>query len=75
MKYLIGAALLLVVGCSSTPKLTNYDGPKAMDRAEIIKAHKDCVNARMRPYIEYAVVITDHGKVLVPTNVHCEPVR
>ena len=75
MKYLIGVALLLVVGCSSTPKLTNYDGPKAMDRAEVVKAHKDCVNARMRPYVDYVVVNTEHGKLLVPVNVICEPVR
>ena len=46
-----------------------------MDRADVVKAHKDCVNARMRPYVEYVVVKTDHGKVLVPTSVHCEPVR
>jgi hypothetical protein len=75
MKYLICGVLLLVVGCSSTPKLTNYDGPKAMDRADVVKAHKDCVNARMRPFVDYVVVNTEHGKLLVPVDVKCEPVR
>lgn len=69
----VSSLLLLLVGCSSTPKLSGYEGPKAMSNADVIKHNKDCMNAGMRPNVEYVVKKTDSGKVLVPINVHCEP--
>jgi len=66
-------AVLLLAGCSSVPKLAEWEGPKAMDRMDVVKGNKDCVDAGMRPNVEYVVKRTDSGKVLVPINVHCEP--
>lgn len=70
--WVVGAGLM-VVGCSSVPKLTEYEGPKALDRMDVIKGNKDCQDAGLKPNVEYVVQKTDHGKVLVPINVHCEP--
>jgi len=69
----VSSLLLLVVGCSSTPKLSGYEGPKALANTDVIKYNKDCVSAGMKPNVEYVVKKTDSGKVLVPINVHCEP--
>jgi len=66
-------ALLFVTACSSVPKLKEYEGPKALDRIDVIKGNKDCQDAGLKPNVEYLVEKTDHGKVLVPVNVHCEP--
>lgn len=66
-------ALLFVTACSSVPKLKEYEGPKALDRIDVIKGNKDCQDAGLKPNVEYLVEKTDHGKVLVPINVHCEP--
>ena len=76
-KLLIVPLVLFVAACSSTPtyKLTNYKGPEAMDRNEAVQAAKQCVFAKMRPNVEYISVKTDAGpNVMVPVNVHCEPV-
>jgi hypothetical protein len=62
-----------IVGCSSTPKLSGYEGPKALASLDVIKYNKACVGAGMKPNVEYVVKKTDSGKVLVPINVHCEP--
>jgi hypothetical protein len=67
------SALLFVTACSSAPKLKEYEGPKALDHMDVIKQTKDCQDAGLKPNVEYLVQKTDHGKVLVPINVHCEP--
>jgi hypothetical protein len=72
-KIAVFAGLVLVAGCSSAPKLSEYEGPKALDRMDVIKGNKDCFDAGLRPNVEYVVKKTDSGKVLVPINVHCEP--
>jgi hypothetical protein len=72
-KIAVSLLLLGMVGCSSTPKLSGYEGPQALASADVIKVNKDCVNAGMRPNVEYVVQKTSNGKVLVPVNVHCEP--
>lgn len=64
---------LLVVGCSGTPKLSGFEGPQALERVDVVKGNKDCVEAGMRPSVEYVTRKTDAGKVLIPINVHCEP--
>ena len=63
----------MMVGCTSVPKLSGYEGPQALATADVIKYNKDCTGAGMRPNVEYVVKRTDSGKVLVPINVHCEP--
>lgn len=63
----------MLVGCTSVPKLSGYEGPQALATADVIKYNKDCTSAGMRPNVEYVVKRTDSGKVLVPINVHCEP--
>jgi hypothetical protein len=73
MKYILVFVVLLLAACSSTPKLTEYEGPKALDRADVIKGSKDCQDAGLKPNVEYVVQKTSHGKVMVPINVHCEP--
>lgn len=72
-RIVVSSLLLLLIGCSSTPKLSGYEGPKALTNVDVIKYNKDCVGAGMRPNVEYVVKKTDSGKVLVPINVHCEP--
>jgi len=69
----VSSLLLLLVGCSSTPKLSGYEGPKALASLDVIKYNKACVGAGMKSNVEYVVKKTDSGKVLVPINVHCEP--
>jgi hypothetical protein len=73
--YIMAATILVtasLTGCSSTPKLSGYEGPQAMERVEVVQAQKDCIFAKLRPTVEYVVKKTDSGKVLVPVNVHCE---
>ena len=73
MKYIVVFGVLTLAACSSNPKLADYEGPKALDRADVIKGNKDCRDAGLKPNVEYLVQKTSHGKVLVPINVHCEP--
>jgi hypothetical protein len=55
-------------------KLKGYEGPNAMENAEVVQASKQCIYAKLRPNVEYVSVKVDTGgKVLVPVNVHCEP--
>ena len=72
---LVVVLVVSIVGCSSTPtyKLSNYKGPEAMERNEVVQAAKQCVYAKLRPNVEYLTAKTDAGRALVPVNVHCEP--
>ena len=71
MKYLL-CVVLLLTACSS-PKLKNYDGPVAMDRASVVSGARDCINGRMKPEIQYVTQRTSSGVVLVPVEVLCIP--
>jgi hypothetical protein len=46
-----------------------------MERRDVIRGVTECEEADMKPYVEYVTQVTAHGKVLVPINVHCDPVR
>jgi hypothetical protein len=46
-----------------------------LDRREVIRAIAECEDSGMKPYVEYITYKTEHGKVLVPINVHCDPKR
>jgi len=65
-------ALVFVAACS-TPKVAEYEGPKAMTRVETVQAIKECQYAKLKPNVEYVIQKTNTGKVLVPINVHCDP--
>ena len=72
MKMLLLLPAILLVGCSS-PKLAGFDKPELITRNEIIQANKDCINAKMRPSIQYVPQKTEHGTIMLPIFVNCEP--
>jgi hypothetical protein len=72
MKYLALLTLLGLTACG-TSKISGYDGPKYMDRPAVIAGARDCINGRMKPTVQYLSQKTDHGVVLVPVEVHCDP--
>jgi uncharacterized lipoprotein YajG len=72
MKKLLLISLLFVTACSSTPTIKGYEGPKAMQRNDVIEGARSCVNTRMKPQIIYLPQKTEFGSILVPVDVHCE---
>lgn len=72
MKRLVFLPLLLIVGCSST-KISGFKEPEVITRSEVIQASKDCINARMKPIIQHLPQKTEHGTVMLPIYVNCEP--
>ena len=71
MKKIIVFGVLTLTACG-TPKIPNYDGPKALDRDGVIQASRSCINTRMKPQIVYLSQKTEFGSVLVPVDVQCE---
>lgn len=63
---------LLLTACSA-PKLAGFEKPELISRNEIIQANKDCINARMKPSIQYVPQKTEHGTIMLPISVNCEP--
>jgi hypothetical protein len=80
MKYIMAPVLITTVlasGCasnSSQPKHypKEFSEPTTMHRTEVIQAVRQCVNAKLKPQIEYLPVKTDQGRVITPINVHCD---
>lgn len=72
MKTVLLIAVLGLTACSSTPTIKGYEGPKALQRNEVIEGARSCVNTRMKPQIVYLPQKTEFGSVLVPVDVHCE---
>ena len=64
MKYFVVFIVLLLAACSSNPKIAEYEGPKALERMDVIKGNKDCQDAGLKPNVEYLVQKTPNGKVL-----------
>ena len=62
-----------VVGCAA-PKLDGFEKAKVIERAEVIRASKDCIDAKMRPVIQTLPQKTDHGTIMYPVSVQCEVV-
>ena len=56
-------------------KIGNYTGPVAMKRIDVIEGSRDCINAKMKPTVEYLSQKTAKGVVMVPVNVHCDPFK
>lgn len=67
-------AVLLLTACS-TPRIKGYEGPKALDRPAVVSGARDCINGRMKPTVQYLSQKTEHGVVLVPVDVHCDPYK
>jgi len=70
---LIAASALTLAACSSNPKLEGFDKVEYIQRQEVIQANKECVNARMRPNVQYVRQKTEHGVIMLPALVTCEP--
>ncbi|NBP03631.1 MAG: hypothetical protein EBU90_26760 [Proteobacteria bacterium] len=80
--------LLSVTACSSTkapktekvevpdnligPKVANYKEVEYLHRQEVIQASKDCINARMKPIVQYVPQKTQFGTLMLPAVVTCE---
>ena len=64
--------LFLVIAACSTPKLQGFKEPKMIERAEVIRAQKDCIDAKMKPVIQSLPQKTDHGTIMYPVSVQCE---
>jgi hypothetical protein len=62
-KLLMLMPLVLFTACASN---------KGLDRMEVIKASRECVNAHMKPVIQYLPQKTDQGTVTLPVYVSCE---
>ena len=56
-------------------KIANYTGPAALPRSAVIEGSRDCINAKMKPTVEYLSQQTAKGVVMVPVNVHCDPFK
>ena len=56
-------------------KIANYTGPVALNRSSVIEGSRDCINAKMKPTVEYLSQQTAKGVVMIPVNVHCDPFR
>jgi hypothetical protein len=72
IKYVTLAVLVMGISACSTPKLEGFEKAKVIERAEVIQASKDCINAKMRPVIQTLPQKTDHGIIMMPVAVQCE---
>jgi uncharacterized lipoprotein YajG len=73
-KLFIMMAVLSLTACG-TSKIPGYDGPKALDRGAVVSGARDCINGRMKPTVQYLSQKTEHGVVLVPVDVLCDPYK
>jgi hypothetical protein len=78
IKYIIPPLVVTCAlsGCASNPQPKHYPReftePTSMHRTEVIQAVRQCINAKMKPQIEYLPVKTEQGRVITPINVHCD---
>jgi len=72
LRYNMFIVLFLVISACSTPKLQGFKDPKLVERAEVIRAQKDCIDAKMKPVIQSLPQKTDHGTIMLPVAVTCE---
>jgi uncharacterized lipoprotein YajG len=73
MKISAMLLLLFLAACSAPPKLAGFEKPELISRNEVIQANKDCINAKMKPSIQYVPQKTEHGTIMLPIAVNCEP--
>jgi len=73
MKNILLCGLVLsLVACSSVPKIEGFDKHKLISRNEVIQSAKDCINAKMKPTVQYLPQKTDNGTIMLPVEVHCD---
>lgn len=72
MKKLLTLVPLVLLTACGTPTIKGYEGPKALDRGDVVRGARDCVNNRMKPVVVYLSQKTEHGVVPVPVDVHCD---
>jgi hypothetical protein len=83
-KLLIVLPLVILVGCASSqpvvpvkveiPTVPEFD-IRMMTRSEVVSAVNECENNDMKPFVEYISQKTTYGRVMVPVNVHCNPLK
>lgn len=71
-KLMLVFPVVFLAACSS-PKVAGFKEVEYIQRQEVIFSAKECVNARMKPNIQYVRQQTDHGVVMLPVIVTCEP--
>lgn len=54
------------------PKVAGYKEVEYLNRTEVIQASKDCLNARLRPVVQYVPQKTQFGTLMLPAVVNCE---
>ena len=69
---IVALAAVTLTACSSNPKVDGFEKVEYIQRQEVIHAAKECVNARMKPNIQYVRQKTEHGVVMLPVLVTCE---
>lgn len=79
MKSLILVPVLFLAACASSKpeiaKVPEFD-VRMLSRTEVITAVNQCETNDMKPFVEYVTQKTEFGpKVMVPVNVHCDPIR
>ena len=81
-KLLVILPLVALVGCAFNqptaevkyPTIPEFEA-RMLTRNEVIAAATECENHDMRPFVEYISQKTAYGRVMVPVNVHCNPIR
>jgi starvation-inducible outer membrane lipoprotein len=71
--FVVVSVVTLSACSSAPPKIDGFDKLEYIQRQEVIHAAKECVNARMKPSIQYVRQKTPHGIVMLPSIVTCEP--
>lgn len=82
-KLLIVLPLVALVGCASQPQpVAKVEFPtvpefdvRMMTRSEVVTAVNECETNDMKPFVEYISQKTAYGRVMVPVNVHCSPMK
>jgi hypothetical protein len=74
MKSVCVVLSLLFLSACSTPTIPDFEA-RMLTRTEVINGAEQCKDAEMRPFVEYMSQKTSYGRVIVPVNVHCNPIR
>lgn len=73
MKYLLLTLTALLTACVTNPKVAGFKEPEMLKRHEVIQSNKECINAKMRPNVQYVSQKTEFGSLSVPVLVTCDP--
>ena len=77
----IALSVLSLAACSSNPShapinntpIQGYQGLQQLSQEQVIQKTHKCVEAKMRPSIEYISQQYSNGSVEVPVQVNCYP--